>query len=76
MSNPEIIMEAAQKLREKQAAEGDKQAKQGLVKHKADIFSDSSTPSAGSKNPDVTVVEFFDYHCGYCKHMLPAITVS
>jgi len=75
LNDPDIIMQAAQKLRDKQAAEGQKQMKDSLEKHKADLFDDPNAPSVGdAKTADVTVVEFFDYHCGYCKHMLPAIT--
>ncbi len=74
LNNPDIIMQAAQKLRDKQVADNQKQAKDGIVKHKTDLFKDDKSPAVGSKNPDVTVVEFFDYHCGYCKHMLPAIS--
>jgi len=75
LDNPEIVMQAAQKLRDKQLAEGEKQAKEALTKHKADLLNDTSSPSVGdAKTANVTVVEFFDYHCGYCKHMVPAIT--
>lgn len=73
MNNPEIIMEAVKKMREKQEAEGKKKAAEGLAKYKADLFSNAELPSVGPKDADVTVVEFFDYHCGYCKHMLPVV---
>src|ERR1700742_651513 len=71
LNDPDIIMQAAQKLRDKQAAEGEKHATQELQQHKGDLFSDSVSPTLGNtQSPDITIVEFFDYHCGYCKHML------
>jgi protein-disulfide isomerase len=30
------------------------------------------TPPVGARNPDVTIVEYFDYNCPYCKQLVPA----
>jgi protein-disulfide isomerase len=74
LNDPDIIKDAAQKLREKKDAEAKKKALDTLTKRKDDLFNDPATPSVGdAKTADVTVVEFFDYHCGYCKHMLPVV---
>lgn len=72
-NDPDILMSAIAKLRDKQAAEAKKQEKEGLAKNKAALFSDDSSPSTGAANPDITIAEFFDYHCGYCRHQLPVI---
>jgi len=73
MNEPEIIMEVAKKLREKQEEEAKKQAAAGLKKFKDDLFNNPNSPVVGPADADVTIVEFFDYHCGYCKHMLPVV---
>src|SRR5258708_39045315 len=31
------------------------------------------TDAVGARNPDVTVVEYFDYNCPYCKKLIPAL---
>src|SRR5258708_23892791 len=31
------------------------------------------TEAVGARNPDVTVVEYFDYNCPYCKKLVPAL---
>jgi len=31
------------------------------------------TDAVGARNPDVTIVEYFDYNCGYCKRLVPAL---
>ncbi|NBX04378.1 MAG: DsbA family protein [Alphaproteobacteria bacterium] len=75
-NNPEILVTAIKKLQAKQKAEGDSDAKEAIVKNKAALTKDASLPAIGAsiKDADVTVVEFFDYHCGYCKHMVEPIT--
>ncbi len=74
--NPDILLDAIRALQERQRADGDKSAKEALAKNKDALFNDASLPSIGAsaKDADVTIVEFFDYHCGYCKHMLEPLT--
>jgi protein-disulfide isomerase len=38
-----------------------------------DLIADPRTPSIGNANGDVTIVEFFDYRCPYCKRVHPSI---
>lgn len=72
LDDPDILMEAEQKLREKNMAEMSKKSEAALRKYKAALVR-SDAPSIGSKNADVTMVEFFDYHCGYCKQLYSSI---
>lgn len=76
IDNPEIIMQALEKLRAQKMEQSKKSAKEGLTTYKTEIFEDKDVPAAGAseKDADVVLVEFFDYHCGYCKHFLPEIT--
>jgi len=75
MNDPNMIMDAVKKFKEQQAAEARKKAQEALVKNKEAVFNDASAPSLGdAKTADVTIVEFFDYHCGYCRHLLPDLT--
>ena len=73
MSNPDMIMDALEKLRVKKEATAKQEAAAALEKNKAEIFS-TDAPYIGAPNADITVVEFFDYHCGYCKHFLPELS--
>lgn len=73
MSNPEILLEVQQALEVKMNAEREERAKVALVENAAKIFRSPNDPIYGNKDGDVTVVEFFDYNCGFCKRAIPHI---
>ncbi|MFC3069873.1 DsbA family protein [Phenylobacterium soli] len=72
MAHPEVIQQAAQKLQEKQAAEAAKASTDAISKYRAQLERD---PRDAVLNPNgkITVVEFFDYRCGYCKLAAPEV---
>ncbi len=72
MAHPEILEEAIGKLQEQKQAQAMKAAVSLLNTHRAAIERD---PRDFVVNPNgkVTVVEFFDYRCGYCKLAAPEI---
>lgn len=71
LKQPEVIAEAVQKLRERQLA-AQQAALQSVIRARADeIFRDPAAPVGGNPNGDVTVVEFFDYNCPYCRQVAP-----
>ncbi len=73
MANPEIIAEAIEALREKQRLAAEAEASKALVERSAEIFHDKDAPVAGNVEGDVTIVEFFDYRCPYCKTVTEAV---
>lgn len=67
LKNPEILRDAIIELENRQrVAEKDAQAK-ALQTQKTAIFDDPGSIIVGNPKGDVTLVEFFDYNCGYCK---------
>jgi len=72
LAHPEVIEEAVQKLQEKKQVEAANIAKVGLVKHR-DALERDPRDFVANPNGKITVVEFFDYRCGYCKVSAPEV---
>ncbi|WP_299731162.1 DsbA family protein [uncultured Tateyamaria sp.] len=67
MDNPQVIMDAVAVLEERQQA-AQAQADLTLVSDNADeIFNDGYSFVGGNPDGDITLVEFLDYRCGFCK---------
>ncbi len=67
MDNPEVILEAVNSLEERQA-EAQAQADLDLVAQNAEaLFNDGFSYVGGNPDGDITLVEFMDYRCGFCK---------
>ena len=73
MANPEVIVDSVQKLREKAEISQREEGAKNLVAFRDQLENDPMTPVVGNRNGDITIVEFFDYRCGYCKTTLSVI---
>jgi len=71
LKNPEIMVEVQTALETKQAEAAQEEVKQVLASSQDQLFNPSHDAVFGNPNGDVTVYEFFDYNCGYCKRALP-----
>ena len=73
-THPEVIEQSLQTLDNKRAAEEQQRQKAAIATHQQDLLNDPNSPVSGNQAGDVTVVEFFDYRCGYCKRAASALT--
>jgi len=73
LNHPDAFIEAIQKAQSVARASGDTSARAIIAKRRNDLIADTRTPVAGNTVGDVTVVEFFDYRCPYCKRGHPNI---
>ena len=69
-NNPEILVEMTNELDKRQAAEQSVQEQKAISKNADAIFRSPVSHVAGNPNGDVSVVEFFDYNCPYCRRSL------
>jgi len=73
MAHPEVLMEALQSLDAKQREADAAEAKKSLIARADDLYRDKQSPIGGNAKGDVTIVEFFDYNCPYCRQMAPVV---
>jgi len=69
MTNPQVIFDAlrAHQVAKEENAEAERQRQ--LVSMRDQLENAPTSPVSGNLNGDVTIVEFFDYRCGYCKRV-------
>jgi protein-disulfide isomerase len=73
LENPEVLMEAIGVLESRQAEE-QAAADTDLLAQNADaLFNDPSSWVGGNPEGEITVVEFLDYRCGYCRRAHPDV---
>ncbi len=60
LEHPEVLPEAMQRLRERETLKT-------IADNRADIVMPTGTAWVGNPKGDVTVVEYIDYNCGYCR---------
>lgn len=73
VKNPKILVEAMQALEQQREDLQAEAARAAIKQHAKLIFDDGASFVAGNPKGDVTLVEFFDYRCGYCKQVQPAV---
>ena len=71
--NPEIVMEAIQVLQAREAEAQALASAEALKAQQAALQNDPNAPIWGNPDGDVTIVEFFDYNCGYCRRVFPTV---
>jgi protein-disulfide isomerase len=71
--NPELITKSLRAAQAKKTAATVAEVAKDYSLIERDLKDHPNFPVAGNPAGDVTVVEFFDYHCGYCKHFVPTL---
>lgn len=73
VKNPDIMIDVQTALDAKIEKDQAEKLKAFMASNAKDIYRNADSPVAGDPNGDITVVEFFDYNCGYCKRGLPEV---
>ncbi len=72
-NNPEMLLDALQAAEDKLKSESKDKAAQALSARRREVLDDPESPVGGNPKGDVSLVEFFDYRCPYCKQVEPAL---
>jgi len=71
--HPGVLLDALHRAEDRVRADDEAQAHRAMSERRRDILEDPTSPVGGNPQGNVTIVEFFDYRCPYCKQMEPAL---
>lgn len=71
--NPGIVLEAAMLMRQREEDARLSAQASVLERNRDTLLNDPNAPVLGNPDGDVTVVEFFDYNCPYCRRVKPSV---
>ena len=70
MRNPEVLQEVIQEMERRQAQAEAEKHRDAIKEHAQALFNSKRQIVLGNPQGDVTMVEFFDYNCGFCRKAL------
>ncbi|NOD77292.1 DsbA family protein [Ruegeria sp. HKCCD4332] len=73
LENPEVIIEAINILEQRNAAAEALADKELIAANEDELFNDGYSWVGGNPDGDITLVEFMDYRCGYCRRAVPEV---
>jgi protein-disulfide isomerase len=74
IQHPEVLMESVRVHNERERAESQRRAKEAMATNRRELFDNSASPASGPADAEVTIVQFFDYKCGYCRRVTPTVS--
>jgi protein-disulfide isomerase len=73
MANPHVLRDVIEELNTRERLAASMQQTELLASLSDDLKNDPASFVAGNPQGDITIVEFFDYRCGYCKRNFPEL---
>ncbi len=73
-AHPEVIEQSLQAMEAKREAEQKERQKAALKTKQDELLHDPISPVSGNPKGEITLVEFYDYRCGFCKKAASAVT--
>jgi protein-disulfide isomerase len=74
LQHPEVLMESVQSHRERERVEAQTRSKDAVAANRRQLFDDAASPVAGPAEAKVSIVQFFDYKCGYCRRVSSTVS--
>jgi len=66
-ANPQAIINSVQNMQKKMMEDQMKNAQKNIGQKQTELYNDKNSPQYAPANYDISIVEFYDYACGYCK---------
>lgn len=73
-AHPEAVVDALREMERRSRQAEAQRAVEAIKANAAALFQDPASPVGGNAKGKVTLVEFFDYQCGYCKRVAGELT--
>ena len=73
LEHPEVLVQSLNAYQENQRVAQEQRLQQAVIDSRAALTEDPDTPVIGKPDADVTIVEFFDYRCQYCRRVVTSI---
>ena len=75
LQHPEVLIDSIRQMQERERASKAQKSKDAVTTRQADLTADPTSPaSRPASEKTVNIVEFFDYHCGFCKRVMPTLS--
>lgn len=74
LQHPDVLMESVQAHRDRERVDAQKKSKGAVAANRRELFDDAGSPTDGAAGAEVTIVQFFDYKCGYCRRVSPTLS--
>jgi len=72
-AHPEVVLDALKAAQQQADAQAAEQSRRTIATKRKELFNSPDDLVQGNPKGDVTLVEFFDYRCPYCKQVEPAL---
>ena len=73
LREPEVVLQALQEIQRREAEATAERQRAAIAKNQQKLLDDPHTPIGGNPDGDVTLVEFFDYRCVYCRRVVSSL---
>jgi protein-disulfide isomerase len=73
LREPEVVYQALEELQRRQAEATAARQRAAIAENQGELTGDSASPVGGNPDGDVTLVEFFDYRCAYCRRVVSSV---
>jgi protein-disulfide isomerase len=70
LENGNVLLDSVNNFQRRSTQE---KSAEGIKSNHEALFKSDTSPAMGNPKGDITLVEFFDYNCGYCKRVLPTV---